>query len=97
MTVAEMKAQIESLKAQLTDARKTEGKVITYKVSDKGGVSVYGLGRFPVTLYDGQWERLLSPETVAGINAFRATHKASLAVKGVDYVKPTPVEVPAAK
>jgi len=31
----------------------------TLKVSDKGAVSMYGLGRFPVTLYRGQWERLL--------------------------------------
>ena len=33
---------------------------ISIKVSDKGGVSVYGLGRFPVTLYRSQWERLLA-------------------------------------
>lgn len=35
-------------------------KALTLKVSDKGALSVYGLGRFPVTLYRGQWERLLA-------------------------------------
>ncbi len=34
------------------------GAQITYKVSEKGALSVYGLGRFPVTLYAEQWERL---------------------------------------
>jgi hypothetical protein len=38
---------------------KTNGN-LTFKVSDKGGVSVYGLGRFPVTLYYEQWVRLLA-------------------------------------
>jgi hypothetical protein len=33
---------------------------LTFKVGEKGGVSVYGLGRFPVTLYYGQWIRLLA-------------------------------------
>jgi len=36
--------------------KKTE---VTFRVGEKGGVSVYGLGRFPVTLYYGQWVRLL--------------------------------------
>lgn len=96
-TVAEMKLLIEALKAQLAEKRKTEGSEIKFKISEKGAVSVYGLGRFPVTLYDGQWDRLTSPETLAALNTFRTTHKAHLAVKGVEYVKPVPVEAPAAK
>ena len=40
-------------------ARRTTGE-ITLRVSEKGGVSVYGLGRFPVTLYQEQWEKLLA-------------------------------------
>lgn len=95
MTVAEMKAQIESLKAQLTDARKAQGAEIKFKISDKGGLSVYGLGRFPVTLYAGQWERLI--EAIPSVKTFLETHKAQFATKGVDYVKPAPVEAPAAK
>lgn len=95
MTLAQMKAQIEALTAQLKDARKAEGKVITYKVSDKGGLSTYGLGRFPVTLYLEQQERF--DADIDNRKAFIAAHRAQFAVKGVDYVKPAPVEVPAAK
>ncbi|HVM97910.1 MAG TPA: hypothetical protein VMT89_16060 [Candidatus Acidoferrales bacterium] len=40
-------------------ARRTSGGEITLRVSEKGAVSVYGLGRFPVTLYQEQWEKLL--------------------------------------
>jgi hypothetical protein len=51
----------EELKAKLADleAKQQRGGGVTFKVSDKGGVSVYGLGRFPVTLYYEQWIRLL--------------------------------------
>ncbi len=47
--------------ATLIEALKSNGKAggqLTYKVSSKGAVSVYGMGRFPVTLYAEQWERL---------------------------------------
>ena len=51
----------EELKAQLAalEAKQQRTGSISYKVSDKGGVSVYGLGRFPVTLYYEQWLKLL--------------------------------------
>jgi len=53
----------EELKAKLAELEKqVEGRkrgVLDFKVSEKGGVSVYGLGRFPVTLYYEQWIRLL--------------------------------------
>lgn len=52
---------------------------LSMKVSDKGALSVYGLGRFPVTLYRGQWERLIS-ETKA-ISAFIEANAATLTVK----------------
>ena len=52
---------------------------LTLKVSEKGAVSLYGLGRFPVTLYGGQWERLLNE--VEHIRAFLATNAALLSVK----------------
>lgn len=48
----------EQLIALLTAAQ--QPKALSLKVSDKGALSVYGLGRFPVTLYRGQWERLLT-------------------------------------
>lgn len=43
---------------------------ITLKVSEKGACSIYGLGRFPVTLYKSQMKRLFAAETVAKVNAF---------------------------
>jgi len=61
MTDDELRAELERLKAEneaLKTSRKTAGS-LTFKVSEKGAVSVYGLGRFPVTLYKEQWEKLL--------------------------------------
>ena len=52
---------------------------LTMKVSDKGALSVYGLGRFPVTLYRGQWERLIGASQE--ITAFIAANSATLTVK----------------
>ena len=52
---------------------------LTMKVSDKGALSVYGLGRFPVTLYRGQWERLLGEADA--IRAFITANAATLTVK----------------
>ncbi|MGA3317562.1 MAG: hypothetical protein ABSC64_14115 [Candidatus Korobacteraceae bacterium] len=49
----------EELKARLAELEAKQQRGLTFKVSDKGGVSVYGLGRFPVTLYYEQWVRLL--------------------------------------
>ena len=57
---AELRAELERLK-QENEALKNRGKTGTsLKVSEKGGVSVYGLGRFPVTLYKEQWLKLLA-------------------------------------
>ena len=56
----------EELKARLAELEKSQGRArgtLQYKVSEKGGVSVYGLGRFPVTLYYEQWIRLLDRPT----------------------------------
>jgi hypothetical protein len=53
----------EELKAQLAELKKQSGNrrtgALEFRVGEKGGVSVYGLGRFPVTLYYEQWIRLL--------------------------------------
>jgi hypothetical protein len=50
------------------------GGTFKVKISDKGAVSVYGLGRFPVTLYRSQWERLLHPSHVQAVLAFIAAN-----------------------
>lgn len=59
MTEAEMKAELERLKAENESLKARNSKGISLKVSEKGGVSVYGMGRFPITLYKEQWLKLL--------------------------------------
>jgi hypothetical protein len=56
-TKEELLARIAELEKQV--GSKKTGR-LEFKVSEKGGVSVYGLGRFPVTLYYEQWQRLLT-------------------------------------
>jgi hypothetical protein len=71
----------EELKARLAEleAKQSRAAVLSFKVSDKGGVSVYGLGRFPVTLYYEQWVRLLdkAPE----LREFLEANKGKLKLK----------------
>ena len=55
----ELKAEIERLKAENDALKRSTSKGLSLKVSEKGALSVYGLGRFPVTLYKEQWLRLL--------------------------------------
>jgi hypothetical protein len=56
----ELKAEIEKLRAENESLKKPARGQISLKVSEKGGLSVYGLGRFPVTLYREQWVKLLA-------------------------------------
>jgi len=51
--------ELARLRAENERLKRTQSRGITLKVSEKGGVSVYGLGRFPVTLYKEQWAKLL--------------------------------------
>ncbi len=53
------KAELERLRAENEALKKTKQKGLSLKISEKGGLSVYGLGRFPVTLYKEQWLKLL--------------------------------------
>ena len=55
----ELKAEIERLRSENATLKKPSRGQMSLKVSEKGGLSVYGLGRFPVTLYREQWEKLL--------------------------------------
>jgi hypothetical protein len=55
----DVKAELEQLRAENERLKNRQTRGVSLKVSEKGGVSVYGLGRFPVTLYKEQWARLL--------------------------------------
>jgi hypothetical protein len=59
MSDDEMKAELERLRAENERLKQKGTRATSLKVSEKGGVSLYGLGRFPVTLYKEQWGRLL--------------------------------------
>ena len=65
--IAALKAENEALKTHQMPVRK-----LTCKVGAKGGVSVYGIGRFPVSLYKGQWEYLIN--NIGTVSAFIAAH-----------------------
>jgi hypothetical protein len=73
----ELKARLAELEKQV-ETKKRSG-TIEFRVSEKGGVSVYGLGRFPVTLYYEQWKRLL--EVAGDLKAFLEENKAKLKLK----------------
>jgi hypothetical protein len=78
-TEDELRAELEKLKAE-NAALKTRGsRGVSLKVSEKGGLSVYGLGRFPVTLYQEQWLKLL--EMADEIRAFINENAAKLKKK----------------
>ena len=53
-------AELERLKAENAELKKNQSAGTRIKVSEKGAVSVYGLGRFPITLYKDQWQRLFA-------------------------------------
>lgn len=57
---ANMLEELERLRAENAALKKTSDRGLSLKVSEKGAVSVYGLGRFPVTLYKEQWAKLLA-------------------------------------
>ena len=75
----DVQAELARLRAE-NEALKARGaRGISLKVSEKGGVSVYGLGRFPVTLYKEQWARLL--DMADDIRAFIKAHDKELKAK----------------
>ena len=73
---AKMEAYIAELEGKVSKLQKASGRL---KVTEKGGVSVYGLGRFPVTLYKSQWDKLLAMKD--DILTFMEDNKDRIAVK----------------
>jgi len=76
-TYEELKARLSQLEKEV-ETKKRSGDLI-FKVGEKGGVSVYGLGRFPVTLYYEQWNRLLGAAN--DIKVFMEENKSRLKLK----------------
>jgi hypothetical protein len=80
MADEDLKAELERLKAENESLKSQRGRSVSLKVSEKGGLSVYGLGRFPVTLYKEQWTKLLA--MADEIRAFLKEHDRELKTKG---------------
>jgi hypothetical protein len=79
MADEDVKAELERLRAENERLKNRQTRGVSLKVSEKGGVSVYGLGRFPVTLYKEQWARLL--DMADDIRAFIKENDAKLKAK----------------
>lgn len=80
MSDEDLKAELERLRAENSRLKQRGSRGVSMKVSEKGGVSIYGLGRFPVTLYKEQWEKLLDMSD--DIRAFIQENLSKLKIKG---------------
>jgi hypothetical protein len=80
MSDEDLKQELERLRAENEQLKSHRGRSVSLKVSEKGGVSVYGLGRFPVTLYKEQWTKLLA--MADEIRTFLKEHDGELKTKG---------------
>ena len=79
MSDDDTKAELERLRAENAALKKTSSRGLSLKVSEKGALSVYGMGRFPVTLYKEQWLKLL--EISEDILAFIKANESRLKTK----------------
>ena len=79
MSDEELKAELERLRNENAALKKGASPGVRMKVSEKGALSIYGMGRFPVTLYKKQWLKLLDMST--DIRAFIAANEGQLKAK----------------
>ena len=79
MSDEDLRAELERLRSENEALKKGAARAVSLKVSEKGGVSVYGLGRFPITLYQEQWLKLL--DMAEEIRSFISAHKSELKAK----------------
>jgi hypothetical protein len=79
MSEEDVKAELARLKEENERLKARQGRAVSLKVSEKGGLSVYGLGRFPVTLYKEQWTKLL--DMAEDIRAFIKENDSRLKTK----------------
>ena len=80
MADEDLQSELARLKAENERLKGERGRGVSLKVSEKGGVSVYGLGRFPVTLYKEQWTKLL--DMAQEIRTFIKENEGRLKSKG---------------
>ena len=79
MSDEDLRAELERLRKENESLKKGAARGVSLKVSEKGGVSVYGLGRFPITLYKEQWAKLL--DMADQIREFIAENESRLKTK----------------
>jgi hypothetical protein len=79
MSEDDLKAEIEKLRAENDQLKNKSVRGLSLKVSEKGAVSLYGVGRFPVTLYKEQWVKILGMKEE--IEAFIHTNSSLLKTK----------------
>ncbi|HKD06305.1 MAG TPA: hypothetical protein VKB79_10435 [Bryobacteraceae bacterium] len=80
MADEDIQTELARLRAENAELKQKRGGSVSMKVSEKGAVSVYGLGRFPVTLYQEQWSKLLGMSD--DIKTFIEENKSKLKTKG---------------
>jgi hypothetical protein len=82
MADEDIQAELARLRAENDLLKKRGARSVSMKVSEKGGLSVYGLGRFPVTLYKEQWGKLL--DMADDLRAFIKENDSKLKTKGTE-------------
>lgn len=85
-------AELEAMQAELKALKQQVKNTVRMKVSTKGAISIYGLQRMPVTLYAGQWEKIIELIGDGGLSEFICANEAYLTRKGE-----APLAVPAVK
>jgi len=79
MADEDVQTELARLRAENESLKQKRNTAVSLKVSEKGAVSVYGLGRFPVTLYQEQWQKVLA--LTDEIKSFIAENRSKLKVK----------------
>ena len=82
MTLEQLQAKLEEQQALIDRLQASRNAKLTCKVSEKGAISVYGLGKWPVTLYRSQAERLMAFIGDGHLADFIADNASRLVVKG---------------